>query len=108
MMANRGERHVLIRRDRPGREEQRARLQPEHAAYQEPFLKLMVYGGGLVKDGTDTTADVDIRDVTGNVIVFEADRRTVEEFHRNDPYTREDMFEFAIIEPIWQRVPVPE
>tara|TARA_Y100001934_G_C12070029_1_gene639568 strand:- start:81 stop:407 length:327 start_codon:yes stop_codon:yes gene_type:complete len=108
MMANRGERHVLIRRDRPGREEQRARLQPEHAAYQEPFLKLMVYGGGLVKDGTDTAADVDIRDVTGNVIVFEADRRTVEEFHRNDPYTREDMFEFAIIEPIWQRVPVPE
>ena len=108
MMANRGERHVLIRRDRPGREEQRARLQPEHAAYQEPFLKLMVYGGGLVKDGTDTAADVDIRDVTGNVIVFEADRRTVEEFHRNDPYTREDMFEFAIIEPIWQRVPGPE
>lgn len=108
MMANHGERHVLIRRDRPGREEQRARLQPEHAAYQEPFLKLMVYGGGLVKDGTDTAADVDIRDVTGNVIVFEADRRTVEEFHRNDPYTREDMFEFAIIEPIWQRVPVPE
>lgn len=108
MMANHGERHVLIRRDRPGREEQRARLQPEHAAYQEPFLKLMVYGGGLVKDGTDTAAEVDIRDVTGNVIVFEADRRTVEEFHRNDPYTREDMFEFAIIEPIWQRVPVPE
>ena len=108
MMANRGERHVLIRRDRPGREEQRARRQPEHAAYQEPFLKLMVYGGGLVEDGTDTAADVDIRDVTGNVIVFEADRRTVEEFHRNDPYTREDMFEFAIIEPIWQRVPVPE
>ena len=108
MMENRGERHVLIRRDRPGQEEQRARLQPEHAAYQEPFLKLMVYGGGLVKDGTDTAADVDIRDVTGNVIVFEADRRTVEEFHRNDPYTREDMFEFAIIEPIWQRVPVPE
>ena len=98
-------RHVLIRRDRPGREDQRARLQPEHAAYQEPFLKLMVYGGGLVKDGTDTGGDVDIRDVTGNVIVFEADRATVEEFHRNDPYTREDMFEFAIIEPIWQRVP---
>lgn len=99
------QRHVLIRRDRPGREDQRARLQPEHAAYQEPFLKLMVYGGGLVKEGTDTAGEVDIRDVTGNCIVFEADRATVEEFHRNDPYTREDMFEFAIIEPIWQRVP---
>ena len=100
-------RYALIRRDRPGREGQRARLQPAHAAYQEPFLKLMVYGGGLVKEGTDTSGDVDIRDVTGNVIVFEADRETVEDFHRNDPYTLEDMFEFAIIEPIWQRIPDP-
>ena len=100
-------RYALIRRDRPGREEQRARLQPAHAAYQEPFLKLMVYGGGLVKEGTDTSGDVDIRYVTGNVIVFEADRETVEDFHRNDPYTLEDMFEFAIIEPIWQRIPDP-
>jgi len=100
-------RYALIRRDRPGREEQRARLQPAHAAYQEPFLKLMVYGGGLVKEGTDTSGDVDIRDVTGNVIVFEANRETVEDFHRNDPYTLEDMFEFAIIEPIWQRIPDP-
>ncbi|MEE2996917.1 MAG: YciI family protein [Pseudomonadota bacterium] len=97
--------YILIRRDRPGRAEQRAKLQPAHVAYQEPFLKLMVYGGGLVREGTDTSGNLDIRYVTGNVIVFEADRETVEEFHRNDPYTREDMFEFAIIEPIWQRVP---
>jgi len=45
--------------------------------------------------------------VTGNVVVFEADRETVEAFHRNDPYTLEDMFEFAIVEPIWQRMPDP-
>lgn len=100
-------RHVLVRRDRPGRAGQRARLQPAHAAYQESFLKHVVYGGGLVRDGVDTSGDVDIRDVTGNVIVFEADRETVEAFHRGDPYTLEDMFEFAIIEPIWQRVPDP-
>jgi uncharacterized protein YciI len=100
-------RYALVRKDRPGRAEQRARLQPAHIAYQEEFLKLVVYGGGLVRDGVDTSGNVDIRDVTGNVIVFEADRETVEAFHRNDPYTIEDMFEFAIIEPIWQRVPDP-
>lgn len=100
-------RYALIRRDRAGRAEQRASLQPAHAAYQEEFLSMIVYGGGLVGDDIDTVGDVDIRDVTGNVIVFEADRKTVEEFHRNDPYTVEDMFEFAIIERIWQRVPDP-
>jgi uncharacterized protein YciI len=100
-------RYALIRRDRPGRAEQRARLQPAHAAYQEAFLGMAVYGGGLVGDDVDTSGDVDIRDVIGNVIIFEADRQTVEDFHRNDPYTLEDMFEFAIIERIWQRVPDP-
>lgn len=98
-------RYVLVRRDRPGRAEQRARLQPAHAAYQQRFLHLVVYGGGIVGDAVDTSGAVDIRDVSGNVIVFEADRETVEDFHRNDPYTLEDMFEFAIVERLWQRVP---
>ena len=98
-------RYALVRRDRPGRADDRARLQPEHAAYQQPFLPLIVYGGGLVDDETDTTGDVDIRDVMGNIIVFEASRQTVEDFHRNDPYTKADLFEFALIERIWQRVP---
>lgn len=98
-------RYVLVRRDRPGRAEQRARLQPAHAAYQQRFLRLVVYGGGIVGDSVDTSGAVDIRDVSGNVIVFEADRETVEDFHRNDPYTLEDMFEFAIVERLWQRVP---
>ena len=100
-------RHALIRRDRPGRAEKRASLQPAHAAYQKPFLKMIAYGGGFVREGVDTSGSVDIRDVTGNIIVFKADRATVEDFHRNDPYTLEDMFEFAIIEPIWQRMPDP-
>jgi uncharacterized protein YciI len=100
-------RYALIRRDRPGRADQRVRLQAAHAAYQEEFLDLIVYGGGLVGDDVDTSGAVDIRDVTGNVIVFEADRKTVEDFHRSDPYTLEDIFEFAIIERIWQRVPDP-
>jgi uncharacterized protein YciI len=100
-------RYALIRRDRPGRADQRARLQAAHAAYQEEFLDLIVYGGGLVGDDVDTSGAVDIRAVTGNVIVFEADRQTVENFHRSDPYTLEDIFEFAIIERIWQRVPDP-
>ncbi|MEC7490136.1 MAG: YciI family protein [Pseudomonadota bacterium] len=100
-------RHALVRRDRPGSAEKRARLQPAHAGYQKPFLKMIIYGGGLVREGVDTSGSVDIRDVTGNIIVFKADRATVEDFHRNDPYTLEDMFEFAIIEPIWQRMPDP-
>ena len=100
-------RYALIRRDRTGRAAQRARLHAAHAAYQEPFFGMIVYGGGLVGDDVDTSGDVDIRDVSGNVIVFEADRKTVEDFHRNDPYTLEDMFEFAIVERIWQRVPDP-
>ena len=89
-------RYALVRRDRPGR------------AYQAPFLDLIVYGGGIVRDDTDTSGDVDIRDVKGNVIVFDADRETVEDFHRNDPYTLEDMFEFAFVERLWQRVPEAE
>ena len=100
-------RYALVRRDRPNSADKRARLQPAHAAYHEPFLKLIVYGGGLVRDGVDPLGSVDIRDVTGNIIVFKADRATVEDFHRNDPYTLEDMFEMAIIEPIWQRMPDP-
>ena len=101
-------RYVLFRRDRPGRAEERAKLQPAHAAYQEPFLKMVVFGGGLVGDGIETAGMVDIRDVKGNVLVFEADRKTVEDFHRNDPYTRADLFEFAVIERVWQRVPDPK
>jgi uncharacterized protein YciI len=100
-------RYVLVRRDRPGRAAERARLQPEHAAYQERFLPLIVYGGGLVGDPVDTGSTVDIRDVIGNVLVFEADRATVEDFHRNDPYTQADLFELAIVERLWQRVPDP-
>lgn len=101
-------RYVLFRRDRPGRAEERAKLQPAHAAYQEPFLKMVVFGGGLVGDGIETAGMVDIRDVKGNVLIFEADRKTVEDFHRNDPYTKADLFEFAVIERVWQRVPDPE
>ena len=98
-------RYALVRRDKPERAEDRAKLQPEHAAYQEPFLPLSVYGGGLGGDDTDTSGSVDIRNVIGNIIVFEADRQTVEDFHRKDPYTKADLFEFALIERIWQRVP---
>ena len=49
---------------------------------------------------------LDIRNVVGNVLVFEApNREVVEKFHANDPYTLEDMFEIEIIKPLWQRVP---
>ena len=101
-------RYALVRKDKPGMAALRARLQPEHAAYQQPFLPMIVFGGGLVRDGVDASGDVDIRDVTGNVLVFEASaRETVENFHANDPYNREGLFDFVLIEPLWQRVPEP-
>lgn len=100
---------TLVRTDKPGQAALRARLQPEHAAYQAPFLPMITFGGGLVGDGVDTSGDVDIRDVIGNVLVFDApDRETVEAFHANDPYTREGLFETVIIEALWQRVPAPK
>jgi hypothetical protein len=100
--------YAIVRRDRPGSAELRARLQPDHNRYQEPFLPRIVYGGGLVGDGIDTTGAVDIRNVIGNVLVFEANGRAdAEAFHRNDPYTQNDLFETVIIEPFWQRVPPP-
>ena len=72
-------RFVLVRTDRPGMAERRAKLQPAHIAYQQPFLSMIKFGGGLVEDGVDTSADVDIRNVVGNVLVFEAPNREVVE-----------------------------
>jgi hypothetical protein len=88
--------------------DRRAELQPAHHAYQEPFLHMIKFGGALVTDSIDTSVSVDIRDVAGNLLVFEVpDRATVENFHANDPYTLHDLFETASIEKIWQRVPDP-
>jgi uncharacterized protein YciI len=100
---------ALVRTDKAGQAALRTRLQPEHAAYQAPFLPMITFGGGLVRDGVDTSGAVAIHDVIGNVLVFEApDRATVEAFHANDPYTREGVFETVIIEQLWQRVPDPK
>lgn len=100
--------YAILRRDRPGKAELRARLQADHNNYQEPFLPRIVYGGGLVADGTNISGDVDIRNVVGNVLIFEANERgEAEAFHADDPYTRNGLFETVIIEPFWQRVPPP-
>jgi len=102
-------RYMLFRKDKPGMEALRAQLQPAHQAYQAPFLPMIVFGGGLVADETDTSGDVDIRDVAGNAIVFEAaDRSVVQDYHANDPYTKAGLFAVAHIERLWQRVPLPE
>ena len=101
--------YAIARRDRPGMAAERARLQPEHARYQAAFLPMIVYGGGMVGDAVDTSGEVDIRDVIGNVLVMDVpDRETAEAFHRDDPYTKAGLFETVIIERLWQRVPKPE
>ena len=99
---------ALLRRDRPGSAELRTGLKADHDRYLEAFLPRIVFGGGLVSDGTDTSGAVDIRDVAGNILIIEGSgREEIESFHRNDPYTQNDLFEMVIIEPFWQRIPPP-
>lgn len=101
--------YAITRRDRSGMAAERARLQPEHIRYQAAFLAMIVYGGGMIDDTVDTSGEVDIHDVIGNVLVMDVpDRETAEAFHRDDPYTKAGLFETVIIERLWQRVPVPD
>ena len=101
---------AIARRDKPGMADTRARLQAAHAAYQKDFMGQIVFGGGLVVDGTDVDAfeynEAGIRAVIGNVLVLDvADRAAAEAFHNNDPYTVGGLFDSVIIEPFLQRVP---
>jgi len=97
---------AVLRQDRSGNEALRTGLKAEHDRYLKAFLPRIVYGGGLVKDGTDTSGEVEIGNVTGNVMIIEgSDQKEIEAFHRNDPYTQNDLFETVIIAPFWQRVP---
>ncbi len=101
---------AIARKDKPGMEDERARLLQAHAEYQKAFMPMIVFGGGLVKDGTDVDtfeySEAGIRDVIGNVLVLDVpDRAAAEAFHREDPYTKGGLFETTIIEPFLQRVP---
>jgi len=90
-------------------EAQRSELKSAHDEYQKQFLPTIRYGGGLVRAGVDVSSEVDIRDVIGNVIVFEApNKQFVEDFHSNDPYTKAGLFEIVVVEQFWQRVPEPQ
>lgn len=101
---------AIARRDKPGMADTRARLLAAHAEYQKAFMPAIVFGGGLVVDGTDVDnfeySETGIRDVVGNVLIVDvADRAAAEALHRDDPYTKGGLFETAIIEPFLQRVP---
>jgi hypothetical protein len=101
---------AIARRDKPGMADARARLLAAHAEYQKAFMPVIVYGGGLVADGTDVDnfeySEAGIRDVIGNLLIVDvADRAAAEALHQNDPYTKGGLFETAIIEPFLQRVP---
>ena len=101
---------AIARRDKPGMADERERLQPAHAEYQQAFMPVIVFGGGLIVDGVDVDAfdrnEAGIRDVVGNVLIVDvADRAAAEALHRDDPYTQGGLFETVIIEPFLQRVP---
>ena len=101
---------VIARRDKLGMGDKRAELLAAHAEYQQAFMSLITFGGGLVEDGTDVENFVyggeGIRKVTGNVLVFDVpDRAAAVALHDNDPYTLGGIFETVIIEPFLQRVP---
>ena len=103
---------AIVRKDKPGMADTRARLLDAHAQYQRNFMSMIVFGGGLVTDGTDVGAfeynETGIRNVIGNVLIVDvADRAVAEAFHRDDPYTQGGLFETVIIEPFLQRVPPP-
>lgn len=104
---------AIARRDKSGMADERARLLAAHAEYQKAFMARIVFGGGLVTDGTDADnfeySEAGIRDVVGNVLIVDVpDRATAEALHRDDPYTKGGLFETVIIEPFLQRVPIPD
>ena len=104
---------AIVRTDKPGMADQRAQLWAAHVEYQKAFMAMIVFGGGLVTDGTDVDAfeynETGIRNVIGNVLIVDVpDRETAEALHRDDPYTRGGLFSTVIIEPFLQRVPLPE
>ena len=60
----------------------------------------------MIIDRTDTSADVPITEVVGNVPIFDTPERAADEaFHCDDPYTRHDLFETVIVERFWRRMP---
>ena len=104
---------AIARKDKPGMADERARLLAAHAEYQKAFMAMIVFGGGLVADGTDVENfeynEAGIRDVVGNVLIVDVpDRAAAEALHRDDPYTQGGLFETVIIEPFLQRVPPPD
>lgn len=104
---------AIVRRDKPGMADARARLLSAHAEYQKVFMPMIVFGGGLVTDGTDVDKfeynEAGIRDVVGNVLIVDVpDRAAAEAMHRDDPYTQGGVFETVIVEPFLQRVPRPD
>ncbi len=101
---------AIARRDKPGMADARAQLLSAHAEYQKAFMAVIVFGGGLVTDGTDNDnfeyTEDGIRQVVGNVLIVDVpDRAAAEGLHNNDPYTKGGVFETVIIEPFLQRVP---
>ena len=103
--------YVIARNDKEGMADERARLLSKHAEYQKAFMSLIVFGGGLVKEGINESNfeynEEGIRGVIGNMLVVDVpDRAAAEALHYEDPYTMGGIFDKVIIEPFLKRVPL--
>ena len=102
---------AIARRDKPGMADKRSQLLLDHADYQKKFMSIIVFGGGLVKEGINESNfeynEEGIRGVIGNMLVVDVpDRAAAEALHYEDPYTMGGIFDKVIIEPFLKRVPL--
>jgi uncharacterized protein YciI len=82
---------ALICTDRPASLDVRLASRPQHLAYLETFAQKLVHAGALL--------DADGRPCGSLLIIDVADRSEAEGFAAGDPYSRNGLFESAVIRP---------
>lgn len=81
--------------DKPEHEQVRAANRGQHLEYLKKFESQIIIAGPTLAENAQR--------MTGSVLFVEfPDRAAVEEFSRNDPYTKAGLFESVIIRP-WRK-----
>jgi uncharacterized protein YciI len=84
--------------DKPGCFDLRMERRPDHVAYLETQVPIIVYGGPLL----DNQAD---KPVGSLLIINVADHDAAVHFSQNDPYTQAGLFAEVLIRPTRQVFP---